>query len=138
MPKAKCQKFKEKQTADICICGITNSHEAFVDVSEKKFFSALAHLGLDIEKDSRLKGIKNIEMYYVPKEYLEELRTYGIWTQLVGYLHYKQYSVHYVIYQTIENILQEIDNYDLETIKKNLNIKELIPTQVKRYNVKKN
>lgn len=138
MQEAKCRKKKTKQSAQIYIGGIINSHEAFIDVTPKQFYSGLAHLGLPVEKDSRLKSIKGLESYYVPHECLEDIRPYGIWTTLIGYIHYKQHSLHYTIYQIIEPILKEIENYDLETIKQNMDIKELIPIKVKRYNAKKN
>lgn len=137
MQKAKCQKrSKTKESATICIGGIINSHEAFRDVTPNQFFAALAHLGLPIEKDSRLKSAKGLETYYVPKDCLEHLRDYGIWTPLVGYLHYKQYSVHYAVYQIIKGITKDVDKYDIEIIKQNLNITELIPIKVKRYDTK--
>lgn len=133
MQKLKLQK-QTKKTADILIGGITNGHAAFVDVTEKEFFVALSHLKIAIEKDSRLKKSNKLETFYIEKNSLEnnleELRSYGMYTPLIGYIHYNQYSLHHSLQHNMD--CSCLKDHHIEAIKKRLNIKAHTPIEIKR------
>lgn len=120
MPKVNSQKsIKNKRFDDISIQGIVGVNYTFHIVSEKAFYSGLAHLGLNdpVYVDSRLLKSHKLEIFNLSNGDLDDLRDYGVDTKLIRYIHYNQHYLHNTALNEIECILHCIEEYNLETIK---------------------
>ncbi len=126
------KKIKKNESATIYIRGIVANSDAFYTVSAKQFFVGLTQLGRPLNIDLRLKDSHKLDTYHVNQSDLDNFRLYGIHTTLVGYIYKSTYRIHYSLYHTIQNILHMVDKYNLDIIKANLRIKELVPVEVKR------